>query len=712
MSSASSWENFHLKAAVLKPLPSSSITTSGISTSGIKAKTELLLLDTSCPQIASLLAGALLPTLALPCGPAGPTSASEAVAAISQLLRDRRTEGQPLHTLHLVAHGKAGAIRLGRHWLDAATLTAHAAELSEWRLEHLALWSCHTGADANFVSLLEELTGARIWSSTQAVATQPQRGSSLLHESAPSQEKPPQQRSLDNLFAADHLAGLNVVLADVNILFETGSIGTVGTNPQKITSAVDFHDRGIERIGFFQPDNIGGTADGIFNSNPQGNDIPGYLRIWTVDGSYFDIPGAIVWRLDNSADQYGFITSGSTSFSYSYTANGTTVTQTIVPGTTNGTSTNILLRSFNSSTGVQTGNISGNAATSGIVTALNTTLAAEAQPSAITGSTVNEGTALSYTVTLDNAATNAQLLSINLTGTATPGTTVPAADYNNAYSSFSFTALDINGNVITNGIINNGDGTITLATGVKSFTMTIPTFTDQVDPEANETVILSFGGAVSGTGTILNAPAAAPVCFLPGTLIATPSGLRPVETLQPGDLVLTPEGPEPVRFLGYSNHGQRTLRAIGRMPVAIQAGAFGELGPERHMYVSPSHALHLQGALVEAGALINGSSIRQLNEWPSEEQITYYSIELERHALVWANGLLAESFYPVLDLRLRWHNHHDYVALYGENIEPMQELALPRIPFARQLPAELRALAGLPDLAEPVSMGALSQARL
>jgi hypothetical protein len=31
----------------------------------------------------------------------------------------------------------------------------------------------------------------------------------------------------------------------------------------------------------------------------------------------------------------------------------------------------------------------------------------------------------------------------------------------------------------------------------------------------------------------------APVCFLAGTLIATPTGERPIESLQPGDLITT-----------------------------------------------------------------------------------------------------------------------------------------------------------------------------
>ena len=44
-------------------------------------------------------------------------------------------------------------------------LKAHATELASWGVETIALWSCHVGADAGFVALLEELTGARVLAS-------------------------------------------------------------------------------------------------------------------------------------------------------------------------------------------------------------------------------------------------------------------------------------------------------------------------------------------------------------------------------------------------------------------------------------------------------------------------------------------------------------------------------------------------------------------
>jgi hypothetical protein len=649
---------------------------------------QVLLLDGSCPEIASLQPGALLPAVAL--ATAAASGPAEALAAIGRELARCRALGMPVRTLHLVAHGRCGAFRLGRHWIDAAALAANAAELAGWGLEHLALWSCRAGADGDFVALLEELTAATVWSSSTNLATQPLHGAAQLRPSRPIPGNP--VLALSQLFEPEHLASVHVVLADVNLLFETGSIGTIGNNTGQINGAVAFESQGIARIGFFQSDT---DNDGLFDV--QGNDIPGFIRVYLLDGTSFDVNGAIVWRYPNggSPDQFGFIAADGVSQSWSY--NGSTFT--ITGGTTANSSTNILLRSFNAASAVATGNISGNAATTGLVEALNATLASLSKPTSITGNSVVEGADLVFNVVLDKAVTSTELLTFSFSG----GTATLGDDYTSSFSDYTFTAYDSNGAVIDGGIINNNDGTITLAPGVASFDMIIPTTPDE-DPdsreEEDETVILTFGGTVSGTGTIEEAN---PVCFLSGTWIATPDGPRPVETLQPGDLVLTPEGPEPVRFLGVTRTGQNTLRALGRMPIGIEAGALGCLGPERTTFVSPSHGILLQDALVEAQALLNGTSIRQYNAWPDQGRIAYYAIELQRHALVWANGLLAESFFPTMRpngvSRINWANYAHYVALYGDAFHPIAELELPRIPFARQLPPAVRELVGAAAMA-------------
>jgi hypothetical protein len=212
----------------------------------------------------------------------------------------------------------------------------------------------------------------------------------------------------------------------------------------------------------------------------------------------------------------------------------------------------------------------------------------------------------------------------------------------------------------------------------------------------------------SGTFGTVNAAASLPICLLFDARIAIPGGVKAIDELSIGDEVLTPSGVRRVKFIGHSTRVLPDLRATGKMPIRINAGALAHLGPTREIHCSPSHAFLIGGCLVEAQALINGSTIQQVETW-DEFSITYYSIELEEHSLVWANGLPTETYFANMRgkgfSRESWDNYADYVALYGEG-EPMKELELPRIPFARQLPAEIRELAGVVDPAAPGEIAA------
>jgi RHS repeat-associated protein len=218
-----------------------------------------------------------------------------------------------------------------------------------------------------------------------------------------------------------------------------------------------------------------------------------------------------------------------------------------------------------------------------------------------------------------------------------------------------------------------------------------------------------------------------PPCLASGTLIRTPSGNRPVEELQIGDLVLTPDGTLPLKFLGISTRHVNSLKASGRMPIRIQSGVFGHNLPSADIYCTPSHAFALGDCLVEAQALINGQSIYQLEELsefdqrrqiepqsPLAEQkeadsFTYYSLEFEQHALVWANDLLTESYLPTYRdgelTRVAWNNYDNYLSLYGSS-ETMDELPMPRIPFSRQIPLRIREQFGLDSIYGPSTSGA------
>ena len=109
---------------------------------------HLLVADLHCSQVQCLVAGAQLPVL-------DGVTQGHPLEWISQGLRQRRAEGDLPRTLHLIAHGRPGAFRLGDAWIDAEALKAHAADLAHWGVETIALWSCHVGADADVVALLE-----------------------------------------------------------------------------------------------------------------------------------------------------------------------------------------------------------------------------------------------------------------------------------------------------------------------------------------------------------------------------------------------------------------------------------------------------------------------------------------------------------------------------------------------------------------------------
>jgi hypothetical protein len=129
-------------------------------------------------------------------------------------------------------------------------------------------------------------------------------------------------------------------------------------------------------------------------------------------------------------------------------------------------------------------------------------------------------------------------------------------------------------------------------------------------------------------------------CFARGTLIATPSGATAVDALRPGELVLTASGEQvPVIWIG---HRRFTLAARPDVaPIRFLAGSLRSNVPSRDLMVSPEHAMGLDGGLVPARLLVNGSTILRDT---SMTEITYYHVELSRHALLLAEGAAAESW--------------------------------------------------------------------
>jgi hypothetical protein len=203
------------------------------------------------------------------------------------------------------------------------------------------------------------------------------------------------------------------------------------------------------------------------------------------------------------------------------------------------------------------------------------------------------------------------------------------------------------------------------------------------DVTAAVSVADAAGNVAAGQGDTLTAD---PVCFMPGTLVRTPAGEVAVESLHAGDLVVTADGrAAPVRWMGRQTISTRFADPLRVLPIRISAGALGEAMPARDLLLSPDHALLVEGVLVQAGALVNNTTIRREARVP--EVFTYWHVELHDHALVLAEGVPAETFIDNVD-RLAFDNWDEHEAAGSE--APIAEMALPRAKSARQVPVAIR----------------------
>ena len=183
-------------------------------------------------------------------------------------------------------------------------------------------------------------------------------------------------------------------------------------------------------------------------------------------------------------------------------------------------------------------------------------------------------------------------------------------------------------------------------------------------------------------------------CFLTGTEIATPYGPRPVETLVSGDQILTAEGDTvPVRFVFRQTIATRFGPPERLQPVRLRAGALGEGLPERDLVLTADHALMIDGLLINAGALVNGSSIYWVPLAELGERVTVYHVETENHDIILAEGAPTETYIDYAG-RQAFDNYAEYVALYGAD-RAIAENPAPRISSARMLPAALCARLGI-----------------
>lgn len=177
-----------------------------------------------------------------------------------------------------------------------------------------------------------------------------------------------------------------------------------------------------------------------------------------------------------------------------------------------------------------------------------------------------------------------------------------------------------------------------------------------------------------------------PECFLTGTRILTETGYKAVEELQIGDLAQTAYGTlAEIKWIGYQTIEPGNIKnPLRGYPILVKAGALGHNLPCRDLYLSPDHALLVDELLINAGALVNDVSI--IKTEPTEAFV-YYSVELEHHSLLIAEGTSAESYMPHKEDREGYDNAEEYEQLYPSGSDLMLwPMDYPRVSSKNNVP--------------------------
>jgi len=204
------------------------------------------------------------------------------------------------------------------------------------------------------------------------------------------------------------------------------------------------------------------------------------------------------------------------------------------------------------------------------------------------------------------------------------------------------------------------DGGFLLTDGTKAYPATLVAggrlvlFSDALPPPSR----LLWVVRVVGPRQLRAAGPARPVCFTPGTRIATPWGPRAVESLRPGNRVLTrDDGVQRIVWTADSRHAATELAVRPDLrPVRIAPGALGDGLPEAPLLLSPDHRVLLRGSrardlfgcdevLVRAADMEDGRGVVRSM---APNGVRYVHLMLSRHQILWANGAPCDSFHPGL----------------------------------------------------------------
>ncbi|MCQ9155535.1 Hint domain-containing protein [Acidomonas methanolica] len=256
----------------------------------------------------------------------------------------------------------------------------------------------------------------------------------------------------------------------------------------------------------------------------------------------------------------------------------------------------------------------------------------------------SDGTTISgsWTVTYDSDGHVVSVADDKFTVTGTGGTT-------------TFTSPDNTSNVQS-----NGDGTYQYFGQNSSgenysylyidWETTTPSQLVSNHTTAHTTSVSNAGKTIyldpTGNIAVSYAPA---TCFLAGSMIRTPDGDVTVEDIRIGDEITAfdwRDSAEITRKVVWVGNRKTTVRPAlpddeAGYPVRVLKDAIAEGVPFKDMLITAEHCLFFEDRFVPVRMLVNGRSIFYDKSFSSFE---YYHIETDPHSVIWADGMLTESY--------------------------------------------------------------------
>jgi hypothetical protein len=155
------------------------------------------------------------------------------------------------------------------------------------------------------------------------------------------------------------------------------------------------------------------------------------------------------------------------------------------------------------------------------------------------------------------------------------------------------------------------------------------------------------------------------LCLLQGTNIRTTTGERKIEDLTIGDLLPTVfRGVRPIQWIGRfpikkSDPSRPWVKDA--LPIRFARSAIAPGVPYADLVVTGAHALLIDGLLIPARNLVNGTTIT-IYQAHGIDELEFFHIKLENHDAIYAEGASVETLRRVDESAV---NFAEYFRTYG-----------------------------------------------